>query len=140
MARRGSELTQINNDITFQEAKTITKALRKNEWKSRHPNHNKHDDVYRMSRKNQTIIFRLRTGHNKLKYHMFRTFKIGCSDLCTCGEAAETVEHVLQDCVLYRALRENVWGSQVDMATKLYGPLEELEKTTCYIDQAGIEL
>ena len=140
LARQGSELAQINNDITFQEAKTITKALRKNEWKSRHPNHNKHDDVYRMSRKNQTIVFRLRTGHNKLKYHMFRAFKIGCSDLCTCGEAAETVEHVLQDCVVYRALRENVWGSQVDMATKLYGPLEELEKTTCYIDQAGIEL
>ncbi|GFS11570.1 hypothetical protein ElyMa_003089700 [Elysia marginata] len=32
------------------------------------------------------------------------------SDLCSCGEAAETV-HVLQDCQNYRMLRQAIWSS-----------------------------
>ena len=82
--------------------------------------------------------FRHRTGHNRLKYHIHKIFKVGETDLCSCGQAAETAQHVLQDCRLYSNVRQSIWRERVDMHTKLYGPLPELEKTVAFIAQAGI--
>ena len=93
---------------------------------------------YCLSRRGQTTIFRLRTEHNRLKYHIHKIFKIGETDLCSCGQAAETAQHVLQDCRLYSNVRQSIWRERVDMHTKLYGPLPELEKTVAFIAQAGI--
>ena len=83
-------------------------------------------------------IFRLRTGHNRLKYHIHKIFKVGETDLCSCGQAAEMAQHVLQDCRPYSNVRQSIWRERVDMHTKLYRPLPELEKTVAFIAQAGI--
>ena len=37
-------------------------------------------------------------------------------------------QHVLQDCRLYSNVRQSIWRERVDMHTKLYVPLPELEK------------
>ena len=47
-------------------------------------------------------------------------------------------QHVLQDCRLYSNVRQSIWRERVDMHTKLYGPLPELEKMVAFIAQAGI--
>ncbi|KAK3798437.1 hypothetical protein RRG08_020251 [Elysia crispata] len=52
--------------------------------------------------------------------------------------AAETAEHVLQNCQTYDALRQSIWNEAVDMTTKLYGPPHELERTAAFIAKAGI--
>ena len=49
-----------------------------------------------------------------------------------------THSYVLQDCRLYSNVRQSIWRERVDMHTKLYGPLPELEKTVAFIAQAGI--
>ncbi|GFS22778.1 hypothetical protein ElyMa_006960300 [Elysia marginata] len=49
-----------------------------------------------------------KTCYNRMKAHLYKTYRIGHTDLCSCGEAAETVEHVLQDCHNYRMLRQAV--------------------------------
>ena len=55
------------------------------------------DPVRWLSRKQQTTIFRLRTGHNRLDtIIMFNKLKIGENDLCACGLAPQNTEHVLQ--------------------------------------------
>ena len=51
--------------------------------------------------------------------------------LPTCGQAAETAQHVLQDCRLYSNVRQSIWRERVDMHTKLYGPLPENGSLHC---------
>ncbi|GFS14526.1 hypothetical protein ElyMa_004909500 [Elysia marginata] len=99
------------------------------------PQHNRQDGLHQMDRKGQTTLFRLRTGHNRLKAHLYKTYRIGHPDFCSCGEAAETVELVLQDYQNYRMLRQAVWSSPTDLQTKIWDTIEELEKTNSFIHQ-----
>ena len=138
LAKERSVLEQIESDLTYREVKSIIKTTRNNKRKESHPEYNKQDGVYCLNRRGQTTIFRLRTGHNRLKYHIHKIFKVGETDLCSCGQAAEMAQHVLQDCRLYSNVRQSIWRDRVDMHTKLYGPLPELEKTVAFIVQAGI--
>ena len=138
LAKEGPVLEQIESDLTYREVKSIIKTSLNNKWKESHPEYNKQDGVYCLNRRDQTTIFRLRTGHNRLKYHIHKIFKVGETDLCSCGQAAKTAQHVLQDCRLYSKVRQPIWRERVDMHTKLYGSLPELEKTIAFIAQAGI--
>lgn len=57
------------------------------------------DDIYSKLKQNeQVVIFRLRTGHNKLKYHLFSRLQIGDTHEwnCTTGKVSDT--HVLEEC------------------------------------------
>ena len=125
---------------TYKEVKSIIKTSLNNKWKESHPEYNKQDGVYCLNIRGQTPIFRLRTGHNRLKYHIHKIFKVVETDLCSCGQAVETAQHVLQNCRLYSnaTVRQSIWRERVDMHTKLYGPPPELEKAVAFIAQAGI--
>ena len=125
-------------EVTFGEAKSQIRNQIKKNWKDNHPQHNSKDDIYSLSRKEQTTIFCLRTGHNKLRHHMHRIFKIGDNGQCPCGAANETTDHVLQDCVKYRDQRREIWGSGVALDVKLYGPLPELQRTLEFLDKAKL--
>ena len=91
------------------------------------------DDYHLLSRKQQVILVRLRTGHNRLNSHMHRKLKLAPSPACPCGQEEQTTEHVLQRCPLYKATREDVWPDSTSLMTKLYGCKQELEKTTPFI-------
>ncbi|GFR86102.1 hypothetical protein ElyMa_000712100 [Elysia marginata] len=93
-----------------------------------------------MDRKGQKTLFRFWTGHNRLKTHLYKTYKISHTDFFSCGETAETVKHVLQDCQNYRMLRQAVWSSPTDLQTKLWDTIEELEKTNSFIHQMGVTI
>ena len=56
------------------------------------------------SRKHETILFRLRSGHCRLRAHLY---KIGCSDssLCETCNSPETVTHFLLQCRQYESNR-----------------------------------
>ena len=95
LAKTGSSLEQTAETLTFQEVRTIIKSEMKGRWKAKHPQHNSKDSYYSLDRMDQTTIFRLRTGHNKLRHHLHKTFKVGDSDQCKCNTAAETTEHIL---------------------------------------------
>ncbi|GFR80433.1 hypothetical protein ElyMa_000581200 [Elysia marginata] len=107
-------------------------------WKKSHKDFNKKDDFYKLGRKEQTSLFRLRTGHNTLAKHMFKTFRIGESEMCKCGLSADTTEHILQECLLYKEIREKIWEPTAELNTKLFGPLIELEKTINFLELTGI--
>ncbi|GFR95504.1 hypothetical protein ElyMa_000945800 [Elysia marginata] len=57
--------------------------------KTKHLYHKRQDDLHQMDRMGQTTLFRLQTGHNRLKSHLYKKCKISHNDLCLCGEAAE---------------------------------------------------
>ncbi|GFR63952.1 reverse transcriptase [Elysia marginata] len=77
LAKLGSGLDQEETTLTYQEAKTMIRMAAGEKWKKSHEDFNKKGDFYKLGRKEQTSLFRLRTGHNKLAKHMFKTFRIG---------------------------------------------------------------
>ena len=106
-------------------------------WKSDHPNSDPSDPIHGMTRSQQTIIFRLRTGHNRLCQHMYKRFKVGDSEICPCGQAPQNTEHVLQTCSSHRQLRARTWPNHTPLEKKLYGTTEELALTVDYIVASG---
>ena len=130
LAKEGARGEQHVNNVSFSEKKTLIRALTKPKLQR--------DDYHLLSRKQQVILVRLRTGHNRLNSHMHRKLKLAPSPTCPCGREEQTVEHVLQRCPLYEATREDVWPVSTSLTTKLYGCKQELEKTTSFISRAAL--
>ncbi|CAG5134764.1 unnamed protein product [Candidula unifasciata] len=127
LAGEGAKKEQPDVPVTYHQKKRIIKSIRK-------PPAPAQDDYFIMDRPEQVIIFRLRTGHNRLRNHMYTKFKIGVSAMCTCGNVPQTAEHVLQDCTDFDTLRQTFWPERTTVERKLYGPLNELTTTFLLFD------
>ncbi|RUS74989.1 hypothetical protein EGW08_017256 [Elysia chlorotica] len=105
LAKKAAALQQNDYTTTYSEAKTIIHAQQHEEWLQEHPNHVQNDAYHALTRAEQVVIFRLRTGHNRLNHHLYTKLHIGTSDQCTCQTGGQTVIHVLQHCPMYENLR-----------------------------------
>ncbi|GFR83828.1 Gag-Pol polyprotein [Elysia marginata] len=79
LARERSDPQQLSDGLSYHKAKQIIKSLMKEKWKywkTRNPYQNRQDDLHQMDRKGQTTIFRLRTGHNKVKAHLYKKTRL----------------------------------------------------------------
>ena len=132
LAKEGARGEQHVNNVSFSEKKTLIRALTKPKPKFQRA------DYHLLSRRQQVILVRLRTGHNRLNSHMHRKLKLAPSPTCPCGREEQTVEHVLQRYPLYEATREDMWPVSTSLTTKLYGCKQELEKTTSFISRAAL--
>ena len=117
----------------------MIKAKQREKWEKHHPNRKVDDAYHFLTRREQVILLRLRTGHNRLNNHLSR-IKICNSNLCSCGTGAQTTEHVLQSCPLHEALRHQMWPDGAPVSVKLYGPLEELRRTAAFIGGTGLSI
>ena len=134
-------MSQIENDLMLHEMKTITKTAVRRRWNEAHPNHNKEDPYHQLTRKEQVIIFRLRTNHNRLREHMFTKFKVEHSPYCRfCKEDPENTNHLLQECNHFKELREDVWENPTTLQTKLFGSLRDLQRTALFVEKIGIRV
>ena len=140
LAGEGSLKDQTNQETSYEEAKTLIKRHQKQKWLESHPGHSKKDPYHNLDRGEQVKIFRLRTGHNRLRHHLHTKFSIGTTGLCPCNEALMTAEHILQDCRIHQREREKNWPSPVALGTKLYGTLEELRATAAFIMDIGVDI
>ena len=95
LAKKGGQLPQTDYQISYEEAKTVTKGHYYEQWKRLHPKFSAADGHFQLSRSEQVIILRLRTGHNRLRHHMHTRFKLGTTSLYHFGL---TAEHVQQEC------------------------------------------
>ena len=138
LAKEGGRLDQDNNEVTFDEEKTIIKSLARKKWLQKHPNYNEKDDYYRLKREDQVILFRLRTGHNRMHAHMHGKLKIGTTDRCPCNTGPMTTEHLLQICPTQDALRKTMWPDRTELKTQLFGNLEELRRTANFVRSSGV--
>ena len=66
------------------------------------------DDYHLLSRKQQVVLVRLRTGHSRLNSHMHSKLNLAPSPTCPCGQEEQTTEHVLQRCPLHKADDQNL--------------------------------
>ena len=108
------------------------------QWQQEHPRYNRADPFHLLPRREQVVIFRLRTGHNRLNHHLYTKFRIGQTEQCPCMTGSHTIEHMLQSCPLHEALRQRIWPDHKAMAQKLYGGLEDLQRTVTFIVETGL--
>lgn len=132
LAKMGAKETQEDNSITISEMSTHIKAL--------HRPSKQNDAIHALARKDQVIIFRLRTGHNLLNQHMFYKFKKATTPMCPCTAAEQSAEHVLQTCTNHDGLRSHLWPQMTSKMTKVYGTLDDLKTTATFIHQAGLRV
>ena len=132
MAKLGTTDNQQENKVSLNEIKTIIKSLHRPPPTT--------DSYHQLSRQEQVVIFRLRTGHNRLNSHMHRRFHIASSPLCFCGEKEQTTEHILQRCKKLQQLRQEVWTTPTSLHDKLHGTVESLQKTTNFILRANLQV
>ena len=111
LAKKGGALQQGNTGSNYEVAKSVIKNIPSSKWEKEHPAHIKGDAYHQLPRHAQVTILRLRTGHNRLKYHMYHKYKIGETDLCTCGTTPMTAEHLLQECSSYSKEKMGKYGS-----------------------------
>ena len=115
--------------VSFTEMKTIIKSI--------HNTPQQQDSYHQLSRPEQTIIFRLRTGHKRLNQHLYRVMKAIPSPMCPCGEAEQNTEHFLRTCKLHLAQRQTIWDQPTPIKEKLHGSLEDLQKTARFVVETG---
>ena len=87
LAKAGAQTKQPQVGLRYKEKATIIKTAMK-------PRQEK-ENYHHLDREEQAIMVRLRTGHNRLNYHLYRKLKAVPSPACPCGEEDQTAEHVL---------------------------------------------
>ena len=129
LAKEGARGEQHANNVSFSEKKTLVRALTMLR--------SQRDDYHLLSRMQQVVLVRLRTGHNRLNSHVPSKLKLAPSPTCPCGQEDQTTEHILQRCPLHEATRKDVWPVSTLLMTKLYSCKQELEKTTSFISRVA---
>ncbi|XP_070176142.1 uncharacterized protein [Littorina saxatilis] len=100
LAKNGSKMEQPNHCLSYREAKTLIKHRWKEKFTNTTSGYKPHQDpLHLLSRAEQAIIFRLRTGHCCLKAHL-RRIGVAESATCDCGEGDQTPEHMDRSWVL----------------------------------------
>lgn len=138
LARLGSRQEQTSPPVSYKEAKTLIKRKLQTQFKEHH-SHPSDDQMPHLQRRQQTTIFRLRTGHCRLRDHLYRLGLSHTPD-CTCQTGPQTPEHILQSCPLYQDARTQHWPSGATLAEKLWGNKTNLTTTTNYISSIGLDV
>ena len=126
LAKEGTTKEQVDRSTSYPEVKTILKAKQHRKWRHEHPRYNKADPHYLLTRREQVTMFRLRTGHNRLNYHLYSKLCISHTEQCPCGTGSQTTEHLLQSCPIYEPFRKGIWPDYIPVAHKFYGSLGDL--------------
>ncbi|KAK7092397.1 hypothetical protein V1264_008145 [Littorina saxatilis] len=140
LAKEGTTKDQNDRSTTFKEAKTIIKAKQHKKWLQQHPHYNKNDAFHLLTRSEQVLIFRLRTGHNRMNHHLFTKFRIGQSNQCPCQTGSMTTEHLLQTCPLHDGHGSQIWAEATTVQGKLYGSLDDLQRTATFARRTGVSI
>jgi hypothetical protein len=125
LTKEGAADVQPEVPITYQQNKKMIKSIREGTTPTR-------DEYHDLSRPEKVTILRLRTGHNRFRYHMYTKFKkLVIHHPCTCGLAPQTAEIILQDCPTYERFRLAHWPRETSLNEMLYGPSMNKRKQLC---------
>ena len=139
LAKLGSRNKQFSHKVSYSESKSLVKQTYQKKWRERTRSTYPQDPILALPRKAQVTIFRLRTGHCRLKAHLHH-LKLAPSPYCHCGQERQTPEHILQQCPLLADLRQSIWTIPSTLEEKLEGSLENLWKTVEFIEGTRLEV
>ena len=98
---------------------------------------NKKDAINRLERRNQTIIFRLRTQHIPLNSHLNR-FNPEREPICQlCPHPYETVNHFLFECPNLEDIRTSLLPPSPNINNTLYADASQLNQTSKFFVMAS---
>ena len=140
LAKAGSHMPQPHTTTSYKEAKTLLRQSFRTDWQSRNSGYSpQHDHINKLERREQTTIFRLRTGHCGLKKHMK---KMGLAETahCECGADEQTPAHILQTCPLFEDRRLQTWDEDTPIETKLWGNIDDLRRTANFVGSLGLTI
>ena len=80
----------------------------------------KNDPINLLERKDQVVIFRLRTNHIQLNAHLSRIKKDHEPNCVLCDYREETVQHILFECPPLQVLRRQFLPPEPTRETSLY--------------------
>ena len=119
------------NKQTNSQRKVLLWATKKgNHHQSNYVPSQEKDAYHLLSRSEQVILARLRTGHNRLNTHKHKKPKMVLWAVCPCGEEDQTKEHILQNCERHDQNKYTDWPTEKTLNQKLYGDEENLRQTT----------
>ena len=140
LAKEGSQLPQPTTHVTYEEVKAFLRSRFRTDWMKLNNGYQAHQDpIRKLERRQQTLIFRLRTGHCGLRAHLKR---IGVTDTsqCQCGLSDQTPSHILQDCPLFAEMRQQTWPGGADLHNKLWGTADDLHRTSSFAASLGLQI
>ena len=137
LAKKGTTKEQVDRSTSYPEVKTILSrpSNTASGGTSTHGTTRLTPTTNLLTRREQVTVFRLRTGHNRLNYHLYSKLRIGHTEQCPCGSGSQTTEHLLQSCSTYEPLRKGIWPDHTPVARKLYGSLRDLRCTATFIGE-----
>ena len=97
---------------------------------------NKADPINNLERKEQSIIFRLRSQHVQLNMHLNRINPQHEPNCVLCPHPYETVKHFLFECPHLSQLRKLYLPFQPNLDNTLYGQEDQLRNTAKYFIMA----
>ena len=103
LSKEGSKLDLTAYPVSSANASSIIRSRFNSLWKNR-PRHDTEGDITNLTRAQQVVISRLRTGHCRLLAQLYR-IKISCTDECPCGTGIQTPDYVLQSCPTFAEQR-----------------------------------
>ena len=95
------------------------------------------DQINALDRRTQTTIFRLRTGHCRLRKHLK---SLADSAHCECGSKEQTPEHILQTCPHLETVHQQFWPEDTEVGTKLWGQAAKLQRTADFLAATGLRI
>ena len=150
LAKRGASQPQPEVPVTYDTVSKMVRANLKEEWMNDWSRNSTgralyeymnaprpKDPINTLKRKEQSLIFRLRTGHVPLNSHLNRIKKNHPAQCPLCGSPNETVAHHLLHCENLKDLRRDLLADQPSIRNSLYGDPEQLRATCIYFDQAS---
>ena len=149
LAKKGTTQNQPEKPISQSTAKQIIKSNSRIEWhnlwaqgdKGRVmfqyvPKPNRKDPINFLKRKDQVVIFRLRTNHIQLNAHLSRITKDHNPTCTLCGYKEETVHHFLFECPHLQDLRTQFLPLNPDRDNSLYSTKNQLTQTCRFFHEA----
>jgi len=97
---------------------------------------NKKDPINCLKRREQVVIFRLRTNHIQLNAHLSRITKDHQPSCPLCDYKEETVHHFLFDCAPLQDLRKQFLPPDPNRENSLYSSTQQLMQTCRYYHEA----
>src|ERR1700723_971415 len=82
----------------------------------------------------------MRTGKIRLGAYL-HSIRVNDSDVCQCGEAPQTVAHVLMDCMDFDALRVRTWEGRENIPNNLEGFLadqRQVRRSAIFMVETGL--
>ena len=145
LAKLGAAKPQPDVPVSQETATKIIKSNFKEEWLNDWTknttgrfmyNHmtspNSKDPIQKLKRREQSTIFRLRTGHIQLNGHLSRIIKNHPPQCPLCGYKNETVEHHLIHCNRLNDLRDTYLPKIPSISNTLYSDAIQLSNTCSY--------